>query len=398
MRKFIAIVIVLLSGVLTWVMLDTFVGKRPVQLPPMEAPDQPEEPAPEPEPEEPTPEEEWGPPEIDIPRLEEPDCEKCPNGICPVPAAIVLPELKPLEPNLGWTPVQPPLVPRPKPRIAPEVRIPQPRAPDGAEVWPRSPPIILKEVPSPEPKWAIYKPAKNVSPQSIGKLLADIENHMDYRKAASLGIPNGTYRSSDKINWAHETTHGINGILRNLVPGGNNCFYCLENRVAVIKEPPMRLSTGKRYLPRSLYGFAMYSFTQQGWSGQPLYVFDEWISYTNGCAVRVELDGDPKLHRDRSIGGAIDGMASTTMYALAQTMAVKANCKNYDDKQLKAFVMWNTERAMKILAQAYKQSPGEGRTGYARVFALRKNSDCAQMRLFCKAYFGESWCKRVLGI
>ena len=166
----------------------------------------------------------------------------------------------------------------------------------------------------------------------------------------------------------------------------------------VLKEPKISLSSGKQYLPPSLYGFALYSFTQPGWEEQPLYVFDEWISYTNGCAVRVELYANPNLHRDRAIGGTIDGMMSTTMYALVQTMAIKANDRNYDDTQLKAFVMWNTERAMKILPQVYQQSPSEGQKGYARVYALRNSADCSQLRQFCKSYFGNDWCKRVLNI
>ena len=100
-------------------------------------------------------------------------------------------------------------------------------------------------------------------PSKLGIVLGDIESHM----------PDGhIYVASDKVTWAHETTHGINSVLRNkhskintifktateyrpVYGGGSvNAFYVLKNRYIVIKEPNVKISDIAENIPESLRG------------------------------------------------------------------------------------------------------------------------------------------------
>ena len=407
MKKFllfqIALLVVIAAPIATWICLDKFVGKRSVELPPISVPEQPVDEAqpekvPHPELEQPSlppsdprldvplPPDPRMPPEIEIPRTE--PCPSCPNG-CPTGEPGCCPEggVCPVQKTPIWQ--QPELFSKPAPK--PEVKQPVPKPKVEA-------PPLLKRSPVTQVRWTKYKGVRSRSIPGAGTGLSDIDNHMDYSKVPAEW--NGTYRSSDKINWAHETTHGIQGVLRNIVGYKNNanCFYCLGNYVAIIREPRhITIATARRYVPSSLHRFAFDTMTSTIWPENPLYVFDEWVAYTNGTFVRVELDSNPRLSRDRSIGGSVEGMISHTFYALSLTMAVKANDREnrYDDKQLKAFTMWNTERTIKLL-RCCRDGEGQKAAGILRAFQV--NADCRDLRTFCKAYYGNAWCKKVLGI
>lgn len=395
MKKFllfqIALLVVIAAPVITWMCLNKFVGKRTVELPSISVPDQPENPGkpekvPNPELEQPSSDPHLNPvppdprmlPEIEVPKLCPPEgCPTGPPGCCPEGGVC------PVQKTPVW--MQQPLLQKPAPKpLVPEVEKPQ---------LPQPP------APVPQVRWSKYKGVRSRAIPGAGTGLSDIDNHMDYSQVPSSW--NGTYRSSDKINWAHETTHGIHGVLRNIVGYKNNanCFYCLDGYVAIIREPRhITIDTARRYVPSSLHKFAFDTMSRSStWPDNPLYVFDEWVSYTNGTFVRVELDCNPKLSRDRSIGGSVEGMISHTFYALATTMAVKAHDEgnSYNDKQLKAFVMWNTERTIKLL-RVCRDAEGQRAAGILRIF--QTSSDCRALRSFCKSYFGNPWCKKVLGI
>lgn len=134
------------------------------------------------------------------------------------------------------------------------------------------------------------KPIREVD-GSLGKALGDIESHMP------AGHP---YRSSDRITWAHETTHGLNSYLRNALqkPGQPRiqCLYVLNNQCAVLTEPRgVTLSQVARAVPAEQRGrvYQLYLVQQQrDWNDTPTYVLDEWVAYTNGAVVGRELGLD----------------------------------------------------------------------------------------------------------
>lgn len=241
-----------------------------------------------------------------------------------------------------------------------------------------------------DPDWTKEPPLRNVT--NLGKVLSDIESHM----------PAGhIYRDSDKITWGHETTHGINSRLRQkysrrgytVIENGRkptfksldsiNCFYVLENRAAIIKEPNTTIASAADKVPQSLRGdvFNLYMIqSRRWWNNTPLYVFDEWVAYGNGAAVRYDLN--------------IQQRSETVLYSLefiVYSMAVLQAAKS-DDQQLKDFFMWNAERTMNLYK---KNRPTAKQQEYLQ--KLRTSRDGESLRNYIRGYCGSYWCQRILG-
>lgn len=232
---------------------------------------------------------------------------------------------------------------------------------------------------------------------NLGKVLGDIEAHM----------PAGhIYKDSDKITWGHETTHGINSNIRNrnqkwvvaytkpffffrkkyLVKSAErvNGFYCLEDRAAVIIEPPTTIRAAAAKVPQSLRGgvYQLYLVQQAGgWNDTPLYIFDEWVAYTNGSEVRKDLGITSRAE-------TVTYMMEFNVYAMSLAMVVKEK-GGYDDTQFKAFLMWNIERSVRIYNSEVEAT--------AYLNKLRNNSDAENLRSFARSYFGAEWCKEIIG-
>jgi hypothetical protein len=273
---------------------------------------------------------------------------------------------------------------------------PRPQVPDWAIPKPEEkPPQKI------EPEWTEYLPVRSVT--GLGKVLSDIDGHM----------PAGhIYKDNDKITWAHETTHGINSSLRQKFSKGYyggfktfygepawkaieghpvfhngviNGFYALENKAAIINEPKTTISTAAALVPQSLRGpvYSLYMVQQAtSWNNTPLYIFDEWVAYTNGSACRLDLGIQERSE-------TVSQMLEFDVYATALAMAVKKNDSSYDDKQFKAFLMWNIERSFELFKGEERAKP--------YLNALRTSGDAEELRKFAKEYYGEDWTKRIMG-
>lgn len=193
---------------------------------------------------------------------------------------------------------------------------------------------ILK---APEPTWVKWPKVREVN--NLGKVLNDIDSHM----------PAGhQYRDANKITWAHETTHGINANVRNKYYQPNvprvNAFYVLEDRAAVISEPPITIAQMADMVPDDLRGpsYHLYLVQQRrDWNDQPLYLMDEWTAYTNGTECGRELNAqgwDFELLQAQNFN----------VYCLYLAKAIKERCPNYDDKEFKAYLMWNMARVFRL--------------------------------------------------
>lgn len=273
----------------------------------------------------------------------------------------------------------------------PEISNQQPIPPPIQPVNPQPQPPIEQKI---EPEWTECPPLRQVE-SNLGKVLADIESHM----------PAGhIYRDNDKITWGHETSHGIASRLRNQhqpgrVSGWNgivwrqvygaariNCFYVLDNKAVIIEEPKTTISQTASLVPKSLRGevYDLYLVKQaQSWQNTPLYLFDEWVAYGNGTAVRSDL----KI-QDRQ--ESIQFMLEFNNYAICLAMACKS-----EDPQFKRFLMWNLERSMRL----YEENREIGDTSRSTAFLEKtKNSaDAEPMRQFARSYFGTDWTKKILG-
>lgn len=74
------------------------------------------------------------------------------------------------------------------------------------------------------------------------RVLSDIDMHVP----TNFG---NTYKDSDPITWAHESTHGINSAVRNRYGPGYNAFYIGDGRAVVLPEPNIRKSSVDQFIP-----------------------------------------------------------------------------------------------------------------------------------------------------
>jgi len=205
------------------------------------------------------------------------------------------------------------------------------------------------------PACITYAPLRNIG--NIGPVVTDIESHLP---------ASHPYRDRDLVTWVHEGSHGIAGQLRNLYhcPG----FYVLRDRAVLLQEPNTTLSAVAARVPASLRGrgYNLYLIQQQHYfQDQPTYILDEWVAYTNGSEARARLSLQAR-------GETVESMMEFIPYALCLPM----------DPQLKAFVRWQIERAVRL-----------GRVPDA----LQTSPDAESLRQSTRKCFGTNWTLRVLG-
>lgn len=146
------------------------------------------------------------------------------------------------------------------------------------------------------------------------KALADIKAHTNQVFSAehftSTSIEMANYREYypldkkqakagyDGMTVGHETTHQINSEIANAVGGRdkNVGLYCLNDVGFRIDEPRgLTISQVASKVPQDFRGgicgvYDLYLIKQaQSWGDRPLYLADEWVAYTNGATVALEL-------------------------------------------------------------------------------------------------------------
>lgn len=181
--------------------------------------------------------------------------------------------------------------------------------------------------------WKKYPPIKNYSHSN--PVIQDLEQHMP---------ANHQYRDRDLTTWAHETTHGLHGRLRNLGAGTGkvNAFYCLNDYYVIFPEPSVKISDTIPYVPNQYKNHRLYNLymvqQQRYWNNEPLYIMDEWIAYTNGSLVGNNERID-----------SIESMIVFSFYATAMITAVNHLDSDYIKLvELKDFMLWQIGRVYKI--------------------------------------------------
>lgn len=180
--------------------------------------------------------------------------------------------------------------------------------------------------------WHVDDSIRDVASSPSGSL-NDIESRM---KAGHI------YRDHDRVTWAHETTHGLNSKLR-MRHGGTgkvNAFYCLDGRYVVFQEPNFTVNQVAANVPKSLHGMSFSLYMRQGaWNHEPLYILDEWVSYTNGSQVRYELGLTNR-------GESVQQMMEFAVYALTLQKMLP---EDYPQKEeLTNFIRWQLARSMEV--------------------------------------------------
>jgi hypothetical protein len=242
-----------------------------------------------------------------------------------------------------------------------------------------------------------------ISVESGSSIYADAVNHCrNYQNYVSRG---------DKITSVHECTHGINADLRNGAIQANmnvlrqglqhrcslplplvkatdfnsvgtksNAFYALKDRAIKIPEPDTRKSDCIQYIPTSMhYGrYNLYVAGQKEWDDTPLYLFDEWVAYTNGAECCVEL-----IKNSEYSGGSSDwffGPIEFVTYCVATLMAARA--KSTLDESLKWFSKWNMQRSFELYFIGKIALPWDDMDKCYN--QLLSGEECASMRAFLK--------------
>lgn len=229
-----------------------------------------------------------------------------------------------------------------------------------------------------------YPQVRRVEKPELGTNLTDIESH----------LPKGHhYSHEDLITWGHESTHGINANIRNSQRQSSivNAFYCLRDRAVVLKEPPTTLDKVAKRVPEVLRGpsYDLYLKKQaKYWNDRPLYIFDEWVAYTNGVEVGREMDlpgWDYELLQANNF----------CVYAVCVAMEIQLNCPDYDDTAFSGFLKWNIERVSNLTRpiEEASQKPLERSKKYLQL--VQSAPEAKQFRDFCRGYFGAEWCKDI---
>jgi hypothetical protein len=246
-----------------------------------------------------------------------------------------------------------------------------------------------------EPDWVKYNAVRVVNNYD-STLLNDLQSHLP------AGHP---YGDNDKVTSGHECTHGINSYIRLKYAGQGriNALYFLNDRAVILIEPHTTLATVAIYVPQSLRGnmYQTYLIGMQGsWNNESLYIFDEWISYTNGTAVGLDLAKAGKWGGGKR-SDTVQFMMEFNVLSLCLAQVI-VNVENpgvlYDDtSNFKAVLRWNLRRAVNLSKEAKKYPEFSGTGADAYMERLRTAQDAKGLRDFCKKYFDPTWTKMVLG-
>jgi hypothetical protein len=262
--------------------------------------------------------------------------------------------------------------------------------------------------------WKKYNPLREVRDPALGVILGDLESHI---------AKEHKYFDTNKITWAHQVSHGINANLRNRIQDKElcNCFYVLRDRYISLREPNISIRDIALEVPEKLRGpsFNMYLVdSMDRWNDKPLYIFDEWVAFTNGAEVGKELNFEGWYFE-------LFQAHNFNVYCLYLAMVVNRDVSNYNDMEMKKFLRWNIERVFMISNPSDRDEidkdilkktvsfnsnhfcphcriDGSGSNfdlnrSKEYVKMIRNSPEAEKLRQFAKEYFGEDWCKKTYG-
>lgn len=197
---------------------------------------------------------------------------------------------------------------------------------------------------------------------------ADIDGHMP---------ANHIYKDNDILTYSHETVHGLNSSLRQLMAPkfGNrvSCLYVLNDKFILLVEPNYTLSQVANKVPISIRGsgYQLYLIEQaRYWEGQPLYILDELVAYNNSVEVGIE-------YNIKDFAGRKEKVIEFLNYSI---ILDAYTWNKFDDQQysdsLREFILWYTKRIEKNLNIKY---------------SITHNVDCKHLIPFIKGRYSTDW-------
>ncbi|MDQ7826222.1 MAG: hypothetical protein RDV48_25690 [Candidatus Eremiobacteraeota bacterium] len=207
-----------------------------------------------------------------------------------------------------------------------------------------------------------------------------------------------------KNTWAHEATHGINACLtvyEDKSGQGRSGFYVGNDKAVFLDDPGLKKPVGQ-YVPESLKGYR-YDLYIKDLGKNPRFdeqqvfkIFDEWVAYTNGSAVSLELT-KKGIYKDPPEDAAAAPLEFTA-YSFAAAMAVEKENPEFfrNNRQFKEFVAWQGIRAMDLFRESKAQKnlawPGQEKS----LQDFQSSPDAEPLRQFISRNFGEDYLKRLL--
>jgi hypothetical protein len=207
-------------------------------------------------------------------------------------------------------------------------------------------------------------------------LYADILNHCANYQSFVV--------ADSKVTSSHELTHGCNSDIRNAAGGKVNGFYVGQDRAIVIPELNCRKSDVAQYVPSSLQSsrFSLYVTGQTEWDDSPLYIYDEFVAYTNGAWAALTLK---RLENYVESGRIVDGPVEFVSYGAAVLMA--ADKANSLSQVLVDFSNWLFRHAYNSYFECLKDFPAFDEQD--KLYQEQKNgSSWETMRNFLKVKIG----------
>jgi len=152
--------------------------------------------------------------------------------------------------------------------------------------------------------------------------------------------------TGDAIDSSHEQTHGLNSRLREAHGGaGINALYVLNGHYAVFREPPFSIADVTRYVTYRGRAAAEYlsGRSARSWNDRPLYLFDEWVAYSNKTLLAVE-------YRDHRHGITLPHSLEFAHYC---SVVVEMLPAAYEDRlELTKFWVWYAARLAAVARRA----------------------------------------------
>jgi hypothetical protein len=247
-------------------------------------------------------------------------------------------------------------------------------------------------VPGDRVKWIRYPSQNEESNARWGDFLTDVARHLPTQYGRR-------YYSDDRITHAHETTHGINSHLSNHPDeiasgtrprGPGYGFYVGKDQAVILFGPRLKLSQVAEVIPASLRGsrYQLYCIEQQKYfEDRPLYLFDEWVAYTNGASAGVELTEKKQLDMPRN--DALVAPLEFSIYSLGLAAAIQKHDPDYlrQNPQFREFLAHELRRATAIYRRGMKldQFRWEQKLGEN----LLAQDDSRELREIVPQLFGE---------
>ncbi len=243
-----------------------------------------------------------------------------------------------------------------------------------------------RKLPGDGVEWINFPDQNEESNEDWGDFLTDIARHLPTRYG-------DRYYSDDRITHAHETTHGINSHISNHLHRGRQPaygFYVGHNQAVLLSGPQIKLSQVAALIPASLRGsrYQLYCIDQQKYfEDHPLYLFDEWVAYTNGAHAGVELAEKKQLDLPRN--DALIGPMEFSIYALAVAAAVQKHDPEYlrQNKQFREFLAHELRRSLRIYKKGMKLEQFRWERELER--NLLEEDDAAEIRQIVKRLYGK---------